>query len=320
MTLRGMDMNLLVVLDALIEEASVTRAAARLGMTQPAASLALSRCRALLGDPLLVRQGNRMVRTARAEALRVPLRDALRGVEALLAPPAFDPATAERRFTLAMSDVAETILLPDLAARLTVEAPGITLVVRSVEKDPLGDGDPDADAIDFHVAFFRSVPPSYGMTDLLRDRFVVLVRRGHPLASGDALDAAGLCRWPHVLVSPGGRGLRGPIDDTLDAAGHERRIAVHLTRFGTLSGLLEATELVACVPRRIAMRLAGRGELVTFELPFEGPAVIQAIAWHNRHDADPAHAWLRACLIRIALLQPSRSVPRPAKQECPPGV
>lgn len=289
MSLRGTDLNLLVILQAILTEGSVSRAAARLNLTQPAASQALSRARALFGDPLLVRDGAAMRPTPRAEALRGELTAALDGVAQLFAPPGFDPATARRAFVIAASDMGELLVLPPLIRRVLAEAPGCTLTIRSVEAQP-----PDA-AIDLAVIGGAAPEGPFEGLELYEESFVLLCRPDHPLLQG-ALTPERLAAQPHALVTPRGAGTAGPVDAALARLGLTRRIVLRLTSFASLPPLLAGSDLVAAVPARFAARPEVQALCRSHPLPFDSPRVPLRLVWHSRFAADPGHRWLRGLL------------------------
>ena len=201
-------MNLLPVLDALLAERSVTRAGARLGLSQPAVSNALAQLRALLGDPLLVRGARGMVPTERALELAAPLRAGLAQLEQGLGTHApFDPRTSDRRFTIITNDFVAFAVLPKLVARLEREAPGVRLQVRAWQEHYVP-GDLERGEADLMLGLYRELPAGHREIPLFEDRFVCVVRRGHARVRGK-LSLATYVKLPHVLVShqPDGRGI-----------------------------------------------------------------------------------------------------------------
>ncbi len=314
--LRGVDLNLVRVLDALLAERHVTRAAARLGISQSAASHALARLRRLLADPLLVRgprgaRGPRsphevMVPTPRALALAPALERALAELAAALRPPApFDPATARRTFHLAIGDYAELVLLPALVARLATIAPGVDLFVRAVPDDlaaALAAGD-----VDLVLAPPRprdlSGPGLY-QRHLFDERFVCALRRGHPAATR-RLTLDRFCDLDHVLIAPRGT-AGGYVDDALARLGRRRRVAVTVPHFLVVPHVVATTDLVVTLPARVAAALAAPHRLVTRPPPaalgVTGFAIHQL--WHERTHGDAAGRWLRDQLATVARALP----------------
>jgi len=294
--MRRLDLNLLVALDALLDERSVTRAARRLGLTQSTVSGMLARLRAALGDPLFVRVQRGIVPTRRASALAAPLKKLIADAKVIATAERFDPATAAQTFSLSLTDYMQlTVLLP-LVAALRREAAGIRLSVRPLVVDDLV-ADLAGGEIDLVVTI-----PEFAMSDLpsrllYRETFVGVVRRAHPLA-GRRLSIEDFCRFDHVLVSPTRGSFEGPTDDALRRAGWRRRIAYSVPSFLLLPALLQTDDLIAVVPRRLtAFQPEG---LTTFTLPLPVKGFDVIAVWHARVDKDPAHRWLRSKLARIA--------------------
>ncbi len=298
--LAALDLNLLVSLDALLEERSVTRAAERVGVTQSAMSHALARLRVVTGDPLLVRGSGKMVATPRAEELGPPIRRALDDLaRALRAPAAFDPKTARQRIRIGTSDYNELVLLPGVVARLAREAPGIELrVVPYVESaaDLLGTG-----ALDLVIAPLRPQDETPGVfaRKFLDETFVCVVRRGHPLAK-KKLTLARYAAAAHALISP--RGKEGSFaDDALAALGLSRRVAVTVPHFLVAPHLVASSDLLLTLAARVAEVLAGPLGLVVLQLPAElrMPGFSMAAIWHERTQSDPAQRWVRELIVDV---------------------
>ncbi|MEZ4241437.1 MAG: LysR family transcriptional regulator [Myxococcota bacterium] len=290
--LAEVDLNLLVVLDVLLEERSVTRAATRLGRTQPAVSRSLGRLRSLLGDPLLVREGGGLVPTPRAAALAAPVRALLQDVVAqVLASDDFDPARAARRFTVATTDYVERVLLPRPLARIAREAPGCQIVLTHAP-------DPLAVAGDVDLLFTPLFAPGrqVRIRPLVDDTFVCVVRSDHPcLAQPAGLDLEAYLALPHLLVAP--RGNPGSIvDDELAALGRTRHVAVQVPTFLSAPALVAASDLVWTLPQHLARALAAEARLATVPTPLPVPGFTVHLAWHERWQHDPGHAWLRRLL------------------------
>ncbi|MBL9105329.1 MAG: LysR family transcriptional regulator [Myxococcales bacterium] len=299
--LAAMDLNLLVTLEALLGERHVTRAAARLGLSQSATSHALARLRRLLGDPLLVRDGQLLVPTTRAAALAPRLAEALASLRSVLAPPAaFDPATARRRFTLGMADYAQFVLLPPLLARLSAAAPHVDLVVRDSAIDRL-------DEIDFTVApdssVARSDPlrggrqPALRGRRLFRERYVCVARRGHPRI-GKKLDLATFVALPHAFIAPRGT-PGGVVDDALAERGLTRRVALMIQHFLVAPDAIAGSDLIITLAERLARAFAGRLPLALHEPPLALPRFTMQLYWHERRHLDPAHQWLRRQILEV---------------------
>jgi DNA-binding transcriptional LysR family regulator len=294
------DLNLLVTLDVLLAEGNVTRAAARLRLSPSAMSRALARLRQVTGDPLLVRAGRELVPTPRAIELRGQVGQLVQDAEAVLRPAAaLDPRQLARRFTLRSSEGFAETFGPRLIAALADEAPGVRLdFMQKPDKDstPLRDRSVDLET----GVVGEDMGPELRAQALFRDRFVGVVRQGHPLTDGEVTPpryAAGR----HVAVSRRGR-ERGRIDDALAALGLQRTVATLVGGFGTALALARATDLIASVPERHTEGL--RAGLHVFALPVATPALTISLLWHPRLDADPGHRWLRGRVRALCADQP----------------
>lgn len=298
MDLRRYDLNLLVVLEALLEEGSVTAAAGRLKLSQSAVSAALERLRAMFSDPLLVRVGNRMQPTPVALKLQGPLKTALASVSLTLAlPRRFDPAAARLTVRLGVSDYLGLLVLPRLYGVLAREAPGMTLEVITKPAEEavtrLVAGDSDLAAV---------VDPPEGRDlfnePLVDETFECVMRSRHPLARGP-LTLARLLAHPHVHVTAHGDSA-AVVDRALAARGQRRQVPVKVSGFATGFALLAESDLVAVLPARIARAQAPRFGLVTRKPPLALPGYTLSIVWHQRTAHDAAHVWLRERLLALA--------------------
>ena len=245
MNISAINLNLVVVLDALLAERNVSRAGRRLGLSQPAVSNALAQLRLLLRDPLFVRAPAGVVPTERALALAGPVRAALATLEGALAPEAaFDPATAERTFVVAATDFMEFVLLPRLLARLAAEAPGIRLQLRSWPfhrvPEALATGEVDL-ALGFHAA----LPPRHRAETLFEDQFVVIVRKGHPRV-GRRLSLDTYASLSHILVTQEASS-QGVVDLALARLGRQRTVGLRTSHFLMVPPIVAATDMVAAL-------------------------------------------------------------------------
>ena len=287
------DLNLLVVFDAVASEGSVSRAARRLSLSQPAVSHALNRLRDLTKDPLFVRTGNRLTPTAHAARMIRPAREIVEAAQRALMPSEFDPATSTQTFRIGASDYAMATVVPPLARALRRQAPLAVLDVW-----PMGETSHEQLAAgELDVAFQGGgqPPPPIRSRELFRERFVGLMCARHPLAvrAGQGeLTLDDYLRHPHVMVSfrdP----RKSPIDVVLSRLGLSRRVAVATPNFAGNVAALRGTDLIMSMPARLAAG-ADRRELVVFALPFAVPSYAYSMVWHPRSDGDPAAAWLRA--------------------------
>jgi DNA-binding transcriptional LysR family regulator len=293
---RHPDLNLLVTLDVLLTEGSVARAARRLGLSASAMSRALARLREATGDPLLVRAGRGLVPTPRALALRDPVTQLVQDAHAVLRPEqAPDLEHLERTFTLRTSDGFTENYGPALLERIGREAPGVRLrFMQKVDKDSAGLRDGTV-ALETGVVG-DAMGPELRAQALFRDRFVGVVRSGHPLSEKEvSLDD--YVRASHVAVFRRSGGKGGHVDAAMEALGLARQIATIVAGFSTALSLARASDLVATVPERHTARL--REGMHSFPLPVAVPQITVSLLWHPRMQADPAHRWLRAVVLAI---------------------
>ncbi len=289
------DLNLLVTLDVLLAEGSVARAARRLRLSPSAMSRALARLRAATGDPLLVRAGRALVPTPRAVELRDRVGHLVQEAEAVLRPVgrvALDRLA--RTFTMRSSEGLVETFGPALIARVEREAPGVRLrFVVKPDKDagPLREGTVDLET----GVVGKTTGPELRAQGLFRDRFIGVVRSGHPLSRGRVTPAR-YAAGKHVAVSR--RGLEGgPVDDALRDLGLERNIITIVGGFATAVALARASDLIATVPERHTGML--RVGMHDFPLPVSTPDITVSMMWHPRQDADPAHRWFRELVREI---------------------
>lgn len=295
--LRSIDLNLLVMFDALMVERHVTRAATRAAMSQPAMSNALARLRMLFRDELLVRTAQGMEPTPRAIELQESVRRILQQAEQLLHSDAlFDPGTSERTFTIRMSDLVGSLLLPECMGRLAAVAPGISLdvlhmsperSVRALEEDQL----------DFAVSFELSHGRSIQSESLLSDRMVCAMREGHPLATG-RLTLKRFLEARHLRVAMSPTDLRF-VDSKLAARGLARKIAISVPQWLLVPEMLRETDFLGVVSERFGAKLASQG-IVCRRLPFESPEFEWRIYSQRRHAHSKAHDWMKQMIVDVA--------------------
>ena len=298
--LAGIDLNLLLALDVLLSERHVTRAAARLGVTQSAASHALAKLRAALGDPLLVRgPTGAMVTTPRADALAPSLRVSLEGLAGVVRSPApFDPRVARLAFHVGTGDYAEVLLLPRLVERLSESAPGISIWMHPLAD--YGDAQLVDGSIDLVISPPRGAARPAGSFEraLFGETFTCVVRSGHPLASR-RLTLARYCAARHVLVTP--RGTPGSfVDDALAAVGKTRQIALAVPHFLVVPHIVQGSDLVATLATRLAARFERPFGLTCLVPPIPMAGFGIGLAWHERRHHDPAHRWFREEIAAVA--------------------
>ena len=286
--IRSLDFNLLKALDALLDERNVTRAAERLGVTQPALSGMLARLRDSFGDPLFTRTQRGIVPTARALELVVPLKNLLQDIEGLLQPPVFDPTSARMAFSIAATDYALRAVGLPLLQRLRTLAPGIQIALLPVQDRELYSR-MERGEIDLALLTPEITPPDLHARFLFDEHYVVAMRADHP-AAAQTLDLPLFCALQHALVSYSGGSFMGVTDEVLAQLGVSRQVMVSVRSFLIVPELLLGSDLVAVVPSRLVAGVAG---LVTRTPPVAIPGFRKTIAWHARVHRDPAQRWLR---------------------------
>lgn len=284
-----LDLNLLLTLDVLLAEHNVTRAAQRLNLSQPSVSVQLARLREVFNDPLLLPGPRGMIPTARADALREPLRLALETLQRAVAPEeVFDPAKANLTWRVAATDYTETAIVLPLLSGLRTAAPNTRLAIyelspgQSVRQAEQGERD-----IIFHTR--DSAPPELHQRSLFTERYVLAGRQDHPkLKRRPTL--AQFCQLEHVMVSPDGGGFSGATDAVLATHRLSRRVVLSVPHFLFMLKVLASTDLVAVVPERLVKSVVG---LTIVEPPVEVPGFEILMLWHGRVHRDPGHQWLR---------------------------
>lgn len=300
MDFHGIDLNLLVAFDALMNERNVTRAAARVGVSQPAMSAALSRLRTLLGDPLFLRGAGGLLPTQRARDVAQPLSQALAQIEAtLVTKMEFVPGKASLVFNLGLQDYPTFVLLPALLEALAQQAPGIALNVRAFNDRNEAVELLDAGAVDAAIG----VPPTQSdgrisTLPLLRDEFVTIVARGNP-AARRGMTLKSFLSLSHVLVSPEGE-RHGIVDQVLAQQGQTRKLGLTLPQMFAVPAVVARTNMTATVMKRFALSSEVAGELVLFPPPLSLPEITFHLVWHRRADGSAAQTWLRTLIASTA--------------------
>ncbi|MGB4195617.1 MAG: LysR family transcriptional regulator [Limnohabitans sp.] len=293
MELARLDLNLLLVFHHLLREKRVSAVATVLGMSQPAVSSALGRLRTSLGDELFLRTQHGMAPTPYALQLAEPVATALDGLQqALNVRAAFDPATSERRFTLAMTDVGEMYFLPVLMDELAQTAPGVTLQVVAVTSASLG-ADMASGRTDLALGLLPQLQAGFFQQALFRQPYVCLMREGHPLAAAPSLALADFAAASHVRVIAAGTG-HGRVDEALERQGLQRRIRLTVPHYVALGDVLGHSDLIATVPERFAQRVTTPFGLTTRPLPLAVDGSVIHQFWHAHLHKDPGHQWLRS--------------------------
>lgn len=300
MNLRSVDLNLLTVLEALLDEAHVTRAAERLGMSQPAVSNALERCRKLFDDPLLVRGPGRMRLTARAEQLQQPLRKVLADVAGMVSLTPTGLAELQQTVRIVMPDFPADLIVSDLYQALQRTAPGLRLVIypwtgSQDALDALARGQ-----VEVVVAVVAAVGASLRKQALRDTRHAVVMRRHHPAAKHFDLEA--FLAHPHVQVSGNGDS-DGAVDQALARLGRSRRVGVVVPTFQMVPSLVAKSDLIAVLPARCVSE--GNPDLVIFEPPLTVEMAPISLVWHSRHDKDAGVQHVIGILGDAIILRPT---------------
>lgn len=301
--IRGMnfgafDLNLLRVFDALMRERSVTRAGEQIGLSQPAVSQALNRLRGLLDDQLFVRRGSEMLPTPRADELAPVIRNALAEVErALTGDRRFDPATAQRSYTLIGADFVSLLVMPPLFARVSQAAPGVRIRLVDTARGEV-ERLLQEDAVDLAIEPALAVPEWVSRERLFDSPFLVIAARDNAelaaagVAPGAAIPLDLFCRLPHALRTVDGT-LSGWLDEALAQAGRERRVVLGLPHFAGVALAVSQSGLIAALPAQFARAAAEPLGLAIYRAPVAAGVPEISMYWHGRHDRNPAHQWLR---------------------------
>lgn len=311
MSFRTLDLNLLRVFDEVMTERSLTRAAGKLAMTQPAVSNAVARLRTALGDELVVRSGYGVEPTPRARALWPAVREALATLEEAVSPRRFDPANDKTTFVLAMADATATALVPPIVRVIENSAPQVSLRVQ-----PLSTRDPrallEAGEADVAVGYFPVASPAirlhamqddlpdiFGLEHLYRGPYICVMRQGHPLAAKPELSLEDFCNAHHLLVSYSGQPF-GFADRALAELGLSRRIVLTVNQFFTGGQVVANSDLLTVLPAHFLPATGFASRLVVRRPPIDlGIAEVDAV-WHRQAMANPAQQWLMRQLVRAA--------------------
>jgi len=300
MDFHGVDLNLLVAFDALMNERNVTRAATQVGVSQPAMSAALSRLRILLGDPLFQRSSAGLIPTPRARDLAAPVAAALRQIEAaMVSQPVFQPETASVTFKLGLQDYPTMVMLPALLEALERTVPGVSLNVHAFNDRDAAVDLLDAGVIDAAIGVSPTHTDARILTrPLLRDAFVTIVSGDHPAARGP-MDLDTYLDLRHVLVSPEGQ-LHGLVDQTLAQQGKRRNLALTLPQLFAVPSVVARTDMAATILKRVALQFQASHRLALFPPPLALPEIDFHLIWHRRSDNHPAQRWFREFIAKLS--------------------
>ncbi|SDE92160.1 transcriptional regulator, LysR family [Variovorax sp. CF079] len=282
-------LNLFVTLEALLVEQNVTKAAARLHLSQPAVSAQLSRLRDVFDDPLLLPAQRGMTPTAKAVELLDPLRQALDQVRSTVAHRAFDPATASLTVAIACTDYLHAAVIKPLVVALRTKAPGVRVALRNLDLAQL-EAQMSRGDVDLALMTPEAAPPSLRTRHLFDERYVLIGRRGHPrLRAG--ITAKAFAQMEHVVVSLAGGGFVTPVDDALAAFGLRRDVVLSAASFLFVPEIVSQSDFVALVPERLVRERADMLQLIDPPFPVEGFAV--GMVWHERSHAHAGQRWVR---------------------------
>lgn len=291
MNLNAIDLNLFVAFDVIYAERNLTRASEVLNITQPAVSNTLARLRAAFGDKLFVRTGNAMVPTPVAQSLVGPVRQALRQLRASIDQlRSFDPATSEKIFNISLGDASATVLMPELAAAIRRLAPRAKINCSQVDRREIA-SELAAGELDFALDIPEIAKPDLNCIEVLRDRYVCVLRQGHPFAKR-AMTLDDYLALEHVMVSSRRRG-RGLIDIALARIGRQVDAVMRVAHFQPALHMVMNTDMAVTVP----LMLAARYEVVRKKVPFEVAPLRTVLYWHRNAEHDPANVWMRQQII-----------------------
>lgn len=297
MNISGFDLNLLLVFDAVLAERSISRAADRLDLSQPAVSNALARMRKATGDRLFVRLGNAMVPTAYAQGIADPVRQALTGIRvALGASQEFDAATSQRSFAIFLTDLGEAYFLPRLLARLNRTAPGVRIRTLPMPPESAEDALRNGE-VDLTIGNLPEFRAGFYVQRLFRDRYACVVRKDHP-SIGERITTRQFAAASHAIVTPGGWG-HGVIERTLIEHGLESRITHRMQNFLVLTSIVATTDMFAIVPHSVGSQLSQHNEVKLLPLPIAIPAFDIKQCWQERFHDDRGNRWLRQQFVEL---------------------
>lgn len=297
MDIREIDLNLLVVFDAMARHRNVTRAGENLGLSQPAMSAAVARLRTLFNDPLFVRSGHAMRPTPRADVLIPTVRHIVLTIETELLPPSvFTPLTSTRTFTLLTPDIAEVNFLPRLLSHLSQAAPDVNLKTLAMPRHTAATA-LESGVAELAIGYFPDLHKvGFFQQKLIRSSHVCLLRRDHPTI-GEKLSLSQFLKAAHAVVTPDGR--EHVFEQFLQKKGLSRRVVVELSHFMSLLPIIETSDLIATVPKDLAEFFVQHGKVRHVDLPLKAPVIDVYLFWHVRVQKDPAHAWLRQEIHRL---------------------
>jgi DNA-binding transcriptional LysR family regulator len=296
----NIDVRLLRAFVSLMSERSVSRAAERLGSSQPALSQSLARLRMLFGDPLLIRSRGGMTPTDRARELERSVRVILAEYERMLQPASrFDPAASRRRFVVSAPEYAEHMLMPALLARLRAEAPAVRVEVRTPQPERAAEL-LESGELDLRIAWLLQAPQALRSTPLFQDKIVCLASQSHQQIRG-SLSLAQFLELPHVRPLGTGRPTTARVlDEAVEREGHKLERSFLVQNFLTIPLIVAATDMLATLPNRLALTFVAHHNLQLLEPPLRLPRIRYAAYWHERSHKDAGHRWFRSLVLEAA--------------------
>lgn len=297
MDIRSLDLNLLVVFDAMLNHQNVSKAAEAIKLSQPAMSAAISRLRTLFDDPLFVRTKAGMEPTPKAKALSPSVRLVVQTIQTdILLPKKFIPANSDRTFTLVTPDIAEVNFLPRLIAELAHQSPLINLKTLAMPREAAADSLASG-AAEMAIGYFPDLHKAgFFQQKLISSSHVCLLRKKHPIV-GEKITSTQFMQAPHAVVRPDGR--EHVFEQFLQSKNIKRRVVVELSHFMSLLPIIETSDLIATVPKDLADFFVQHGDVRYIPTPMKSPVIDVHLFWHQRFQKDPAHIWLRQVIHRL---------------------
>jgi hypothetical protein len=297
MDIRSLDLNLLVVFDAMLHHQNVSKAAEAIKLSQPAMSAAISRLRALFDDPLFVRTKAGMEPTPKAKTLSPSVRLVVQTIKTdILLPKKFIPANSDRTFTLVTPDIAEVNFLPRLIAELAHQSPLINLKTLAMPREAAADSLASGEA-EMAIGYFPDLHKAgFFQQKLISSSHVCLLRKKHPIV-GEKITSTQFMQAPHAVVRPDGR--EHLFERFLQSKNIKRRVVVELSHFMSLLPIIETSDLIATVPKDLADFFVQHGDVRYIPTPMKSPVIDVHLFWHQRFHKDPAHIWLRQVIHRL---------------------
>jgi DNA-binding transcriptional LysR family regulator len=297
MDIRSLDLNLLVVFDAMLKHQNVTKAAEALKLSQPAMSAAISRLRAQFDDPLFVRTGTGMLPTPKAQTLSPSIRLVVQTIQTdILVSKRFDPVLSDRTFTLVTPDIAEVNFLPRLLSKLAEKSPNISIKTLAMPREAAANSLESGNA-EMAIGYFPDLHKAgFFQQKLLSSSHVCLVREKHPDV-GEKLSMTQFTQASHAVVKPDGR--EHVFEQFLQSRDIKRRVVVELSHFMSLLPIIETSNLIATVPKDLADFFVQHGEIRYVPTPMKSPIIDVHLFWHQRFHKDSAHIWLRQVIHQL---------------------